>query len=1225
MLRQTTGSGELWVDSNGLPRRQIMDLHLPGVSAGYDAQMHLSVDFSRYGDPVAAITLPQPIGPGGALVMPAAADAPPVPDTSQPAGVQSAAVQPNAESWIGQALAYVAGPLRRTGALSLSMLPAIVLLFLLFITRRRSFYVAVVSALILVMVSQPLLEAGRMVRFSRRAAEAAPLADALTSFGASDSARNSAMPAASQLARLPGADDVSLKDCHVLFTDAGYSPSGDEDGDGLDNETEWCLGTDFRNADSDSDSITDTLEVEGFVYANQTWIGNPLESDSNRDGVSDGAEWPVDLTGSDFEDVVDYDNDGVPNLWDDDNDGDGVPDDQDISIYSVSAYRTSFDLEVTSHSTGTYVYVDLQVQPQTSLHLRYNLSTLDWPADDLGQIQDLDNSTEDITLIPFLDIDSPISPTLSNEYGIASHLAQGSNPDGQYQLLVPLQPVLDRGDVHAFSARLAFTSDEAEAGIALRNGRIVWMVEGVLDQYVTSCQAGDADCTCAEGDDTSCVLAQNSLLTQYPEEYLRLTGLQFSESMDVTTGVFGTGTNLPQVSSDPNQDDEDKVMMSLMSAGLAGSFLGFQHPDLDEIAANFGNPAAQPPFTPTWGINPAVMHVVTGTYAHRDEAMATTTQTTTVAFLDQNYVDCTVNTTNQLTPTLALALEETSAAMSLSDPHLTIVNNDSGVASSAPLQISAPLADMPLGVLRYTQLQSYGCAIDDSGQAGWQVLSLGGGLAEVNRRYADDFSQPWFGAVQQMFMINYQGRANYITVGGVLMPDIGEAAAADEFAALVDNQTTTMPDYVRVVYQLDPLVLKIDELGTANGYWDWSGSLGQQQNNTYYWTSASVLALKIVGALARQLRWSYLTRNPPIRVVQVAPDDLTVPQVQEFANRYFDGDAEALVADFDSDVPASAFIRQVKDQGYFEVPEVNYRALGTAKIEGYNNIGKGTAVLGALAYVVAEVSIWIQYAASIRGATSIQKEIALSQAISATILLTVQVLISIVRFLYTWFNAIWGSLNNSVDLLVLLIIYIIVAAISHDWNPAHTTDELAKLILNVNVLAKIPDNGVNTGPLNMRIEPGSSGIDGPLAGNWFNITTTVSTTVQLNSTTQEEKWYKDTDVGSSDDVKKSWAYVRWSALDQSSPQYPTYLSQYLITNTLPVFGQNGAGANTHCYADGQVVGDSSVFTGTEKDCINDVSLAFKPGSAGRNAAAPFQNTIEQNLRYQKCWWDVVGY
>ncbi|MEZ4768654.1 MAG: hypothetical protein R2844_09540 [Caldilineales bacterium] len=55
------------------------------------------------------------------------------------------------------------------------------------------------------------------------------------------------------------------------------------------------------------------------------------------------------------------------------------------------------------------------------------------------------------------------------------------------------------------------------------------------------------------------------------------------------------------------------------------------------------------------------------------------------------------------------------------------------------------------------------------------------------------------------------------------------------------------------------------------------------------------------------------------------------------------------------------------------------------------------------------------------------------------------------------------------------------------------------------------------------------------------------------------------------------------------------------------------------------MGDSSVFTGTEKECVNDVSLAFKPGDPGRNIGVPFANKIEQNMRYQKCWWDVVGY
>ncbi|MCO5245428.1 MAG: hypothetical protein M9927_16685 [Anaerolineae bacterium] len=72
VLKATTGSGELWVDSDGLPRREILNLAMPGVTAGYDAQMQLTVDFSGYGDSLPAIALPQPTGADGALVLPAA-------------------------------------------------------------------------------------------------------------------------------------------------------------------------------------------------------------------------------------------------------------------------------------------------------------------------------------------------------------------------------------------------------------------------------------------------------------------------------------------------------------------------------------------------------------------------------------------------------------------------------------------------------------------------------------------------------------------------------------------------------------------------------------------------------------------------------------------------------------------------------------------------------------------------------------------------------------------------------------------------------------------------------------------------------------------------------------------------------------------------------------------------------------------------------------------------
>ncbi|MBM4467761.1 MAG: hypothetical protein FJ014_19800, partial [Chloroflexi bacterium] len=44
LLQRMSGHGELWVDENGLPRRQVIDLEIPKVTPEYDARIHLVVD-----------------------------------------------------------------------------------------------------------------------------------------------------------------------------------------------------------------------------------------------------------------------------------------------------------------------------------------------------------------------------------------------------------------------------------------------------------------------------------------------------------------------------------------------------------------------------------------------------------------------------------------------------------------------------------------------------------------------------------------------------------------------------------------------------------------------------------------------------------------------------------------------------------------------------------------------------------------------------------------------------------------------------------------------------------------------------------------------------------------------------------------------------------------------------------------------------------------------------
>ncbi|MCP4126358.1 MAG: hypothetical protein GY753_04765, partial [Gammaproteobacteria bacterium] len=518
-LQGMTGQGEIWLDASGLPRRQILDVSMPAVTDSYDANMHMIVDYSRFGEPVPGIAVPQPSGQDGALVLPDNA----INSTGE-------SIQPPAAISISaQELAPFSSRLI-PGLIALPLLA----LALLLIRRRRTLYVAVATTMIILMVAQPLLQVGQYAMFDRHSAEAAPIDEALQEMGLISAQATSNKGTANSLHRnlSPNTPAITLNDCHNLYVDAGSQPLADDDGDGLTNETEWCLGTDYTDVDSDGDSITDTLEFQGFTDANgKAWFSDPMQLDSNFDGVSDGDEWEPILTSDAYTGVdsfTDYDSDGVPNLWDADNDDDGVPDDQDISIYRVMPVRSGFEINVSSHNSGTAVYIDVQLQPEDTDHLRYSLTHLDWPADDKGQIKDLDNSTDDVALIPVLSLSSNISPTLATKYAIASSAIDAKDLSKGYSLWVPLTPVENSGAIYAFSARLAFTSDEADTGIDLTKGKIIWMAKAALD----SCVADSTNsCTSTSTSD--------SVIASYEEE-VRVTGLNVMETKDVAVGLFGT-------------------------------------------------------------------------------------------------------------------------------------------------------------------------------------------------------------------------------------------------------------------------------------------------------------------------------------------------------------------------------------------------------------------------------------------------------------------------------------------------------------------------------------------------------------------------------------------------------------------------------------------------------------------------------------------------------------
>ncbi len=108
----------------------------------------------------------------------------------------------------------------------------------------------------------------------------------------------------------------------------------------------------------------------------------------------------------------DVDGDGIPNEFDSDNDGDGVPDGLDISPFS---YQKSGPLELEfsgiPDASSSVARVDMEIVPSEEEHLKYAGESWNWPVDDHGQMQDLDNSVDDLRLQPVLKVNMSRIPS----------------------------------------------------------------------------------------------------------------------------------------------------------------------------------------------------------------------------------------------------------------------------------------------------------------------------------------------------------------------------------------------------------------------------------------------------------------------------------------------------------------------------------------------------------------------------------------------------------------------------------------------------------------------------------------------------------------------------------------------------------------------------------------------------------------------------------------------
>ena len=234
----------------------------------------------------------------------------------------------------------------------------------------------------------------------------------------------------------------------------------DTDGDSLYDRVEWIIGTDPENADTDLDLVPDMDEV-----INRTDPNNP---DSNSDGIVDSQEV---LYG-----VDDIDGDGMPNVWDPDNDGDGLTDSRDASPFSTTGANWSFRYDI--NTTGGPTTVTYQLRTSNPSHMRLINQTWDWPYDNKGNMMDLDNSKEDLTITPILELDGanmPYGPEM-DEFGIvtAGNLA-----------CLPMYPIWEYGNVVALQAQMFYPANATPQRYT-GNMSLKWKVTGFTDVKLVS-------------------------------------------------------------------------------------------------------------------------------------------------------------------------------------------------------------------------------------------------------------------------------------------------------------------------------------------------------------------------------------------------------------------------------------------------------------------------------------------------------------------------------------------------------------------------------------------------------------------------------------------------------------------------------------------------------------------------------------------------------------------
>ena len=740
-LQTLTGRGELWVNTEGLPVRQVLYIDMPEMSDLYSARLEMVADLSGYGE---VPSLPAVIqGSDGAWGLQGGLR-PISPHTithSDDPLAMSAYASSYDAAMDGLPTATASWHARLVSRFPIRVAPSNLALFVfmtvgillvrLYQRNPRRCYTLIICTIVPIMVLSPLLQAGgviafldRQARASEQRAQAVP--DLLHSLGVELSPEPAEPVINSPAAYEPASGPVASLDVPMVpRSDVIYEaqtvqnatgmaicgdgePGVDTDGDGLTDQEELCLGTNPYAADTDGDGLPDLVEVEGFWYNGRLWTSDPLKPDSSGDGILDFMGYPREIhpMGQVSWDSVDLDGDGIPNLWDDDADGDGVPNWLDISPFAVTDYANEFELSIEGSEDDGYIFVEIQVQPEDLDHLRYSTTALDWPYDDKGNVQNLTGFGGNLRLIPHLLIRSNVQPRedLAQKYGFSSW-ADGDS----YVLLVPLLPVEEYGAIYAFYAKVAYAPGQT-ADVQWQT-KMVWMVQMETNRRV----------------DWS-VVTETRTLHQY-EDVFRVTGFKITKDQGYEAAILGT----------PGETDDlylFKILMGLNDTFQMHARLEGQASDqtaLQELAERFavGSTAS---LVHTFDVpREAVAMQGPNLYGHAEAALFAVGSDLVPTFLetyDIFYGNARCQDADKTPVNCASLIIAYEQSLGVEDLRYLMQSHSDGV-----LNLHVNLADVAVLTVRGLQMSMY-----EEGAAGWQKVTPARALELIEQRYASSYS-----------------------------------------------------------------------------------------------------------------------------------------------------------------------------------------------------------------------------------------------------------------------------------------------------------------------------------------------------------------------------------------------------------------------------------------------------------------------------------------------------